>query len=199
MIDVATGWSERRAVLGRSFRVMEDAFRCILNRLPFPVIELHPDNGSAFFNHHLLHFWKDAVKGIRLSRSRPYHKNGNRFVEQKNSTLVRAYLGEGRFDTVAQALAINQLYAKLWLFNNFFQPVMRLKEKVVIPATDGQPSRVIRRHDRASTPFDRPLANGAGTPSGMCSVGSARCQVCRRLSTVKNGHLFGAARPNPFT
>jgi hypothetical protein len=54
MIDVATGWSERRAMLGRSYRVMKDAFRCVLARLPFPVLEIHPDNGSEFFNHHLL-------------------------------------------------------------------------------------------------------------------------------------------------
>lgn len=100
MIDVATGlpvrgtqtgWSEHRAVLGRSYLVMEDAFRRILGRLPFPVLEIHPDNGSEFFNHHLLRFWKDTVQGLQLSRSRPYHKNDNRFVEQKNSTLVRAY------------------------------------------------------------------------------------------------------------
>lgn len=91
MIDVATGWSERAAVLGRSYRVMEDAFRRILVHLPFPVREIHPDNGSEFFNHHLLRFWKDTVQGLQLSRSRPYKKNDNRFVEQKNSTLVRAY------------------------------------------------------------------------------------------------------------
>ena len=74
MIDIATGWSERRAVLGRSYLVMEDAFRYSLARLPFPLLELHPDNGSEFFNHHMLRFWKDIVKGVRLSRSRPYHK-----------------------------------------------------------------------------------------------------------------------------
>jgi hypothetical protein len=56
------------------------------------VLELHPDNGSEFFNHHLLRLWKDIVKGVKISRSRPFHKNDNRFVEQKNATLVRAYL-----------------------------------------------------------------------------------------------------------
>ena len=70
-IDVATGWSELRAVLGRSYLVMEDAFRYILARLPFLLLELHPDNGSEFFNHHLLRFFKNLVQGITLSRSRP--------------------------------------------------------------------------------------------------------------------------------
>jgi hypothetical protein len=134
---------------------MEDAFRCILARLPFPVLEIHPDNGGEFFNAHMRRFWGDNVKGIRLSRSRPYQKNDNRFVEQKNSTLIRAYLGHDRFDTVAQTLAINQLYDRMWFYYNFFQPVMRLKEKIVIPGDDGQPTRVKRIYDEARTPFAR--------------------------------------------
>jgi len=183
MIDIATGWSERVAVLGRSYMVMEDAFRYILAlwnkystglarpvgsftpyraRLPFPVLEIHPDNGSEFFNYHLLRFWRETIKGIEpfdklrtpLSRSRPYHKKDNRFVEQKNSSLVRAYLGYDRLDTVAQTIAAGQLYDKMWLYYNFFQPVMRLAEKIVIP-TEGQPTRIKRRYDQARTPFDR--------------------------------------------
>jgi hypothetical protein len=155
MIDVATGWSERRAVLGRSYLVMKDAFRYILARLPFPILELHPDNGSEFFNHHLLRFFKETVKGVQLSRSRPYHKNDNRFVEQKNSSLVRAYLGHDRLDTVAQTIAVNQLYDKMWVYYNLFQPVMRLTEKIVTPTPKGQLAKVKRRHDQARTPFDR--------------------------------------------
>ncbi len=134
MIDVATGWSERIAVLGRSYLVMQDAFRRVLQRLPFAVLELHSDNGSEFFNHHLLRFWRKTVPNLRLSRSRPYRKNDNRMVEQKNSTLVRAYLGHERLDSVAQTLAVNQLYEKLWLYYHFFQPVMRLAEKTLLPA-----------------------------------------------------------------
>jgi hypothetical protein len=155
MIDVLTGWSERRAVLGRSYLVMEDAFRYILARLPFPVKEIHPDNGSEFFNHHMLRFWGQIIQGVRLSRSRPYQKNDNRFVEQKNAPLVRAYLGYERLDTVAQTRAVNRLYDEMWLYYNFFQPVLRLTEKVVVPGADGQPTRIKRRHDQARTPFDR--------------------------------------------
>ena len=154
MIDVATGWSERRAVLGRSYLVMEDAFRVILGRLPFPVLEIHPDNGSEFFNNHLVRFWKDAVRGIRLTRSRPYQKNDNRFVEQKNRTLVRAYLGRDRLDTVDQTIAVNYLYDLMWLYYNLFQPVMRQTEKILI-REEGQVTRIKRRYDTARTPFDR--------------------------------------------
>jgi len=154
MLDVATAWSERVTVLGRSYLVMEDGFSRILARLPFPVREVHPDNGSEFFNSHMLRFWDQLEQEIQLSRSRPYHKNDNRFVEQKNSTLVRAYLGYDRLDTVAQTLAANQLYDKMWLYYNFFQPAMRLTEKTWV-REEAQPSRLKRRYDEARTPFDR--------------------------------------------
>ena len=115
MIDVATGWSERVAVLGRSALVMRDAFLRIIVRLPFQLLELHPDNGPEFFNDLLLRLWQDKVKGVQLSRSRPFHKNDNPFVEQKNFTLVRAYFGDWRFDTVAQTRLLNRIYDKMWL------------------------------------------------------------------------------------
>ena len=154
MIDVATGWSERYAVLGRSYLVMKDAFLVFLTRLPFPIKEIHPDNGSEFFNHHMLRFWGDRVQGVTLSRSRPYHKNDNPRVEQKNSTLVRAYLGYERLDTVAHVLAVNRLYDKMWIYYNLFQHVMHLVEKEIV-REEGQATRVRRRHDKARTPFDR--------------------------------------------
>jgi hypothetical protein len=157
MVDVATGWAEQVATLGRSSLAMEDGFRRILARLPFPVLELHPDNGSEFLNAHLVRFWKEKVRGVILSRSRPFQKNDNRFVEQKNSTLVRAYLGPARFDTAEQTKTINQLYEKMWLYYNFFQPVMRLVEKTTTPSSSAQsqPLRIRRRFDRARTPLDR--------------------------------------------
>jgi hypothetical protein len=160
MVDVATAWSERVAVLGRSYLVMKDGFSRILARLPFGVLEIHPDNGSEFFNQHLLRFWQRQTPQPQLSRSRPYNKNDNRFVEQKNATLVRSYLGYDRLDTVAHVLAVNKLYDKMWVYYNFFQPVMRLAEKTW-SQEDGQPSRVKRRFDQAAPPFDRLCATQA--------------------------------------
>jgi len=154
MTDVATGWSECVAVLGRSALVMEAAFRRIVARLPFPIIELHPDNGSEFLNHHLLAFFRDAVKGVKITRSRPWQKNDNPHVEQRNDSLVRAYLGYDRLDSVAQALAANQLYDQMWLYYNFFQPVLHITEKTLV-VNEGQRPHVKRHYDTASTPFDR--------------------------------------------
>lgn len=153
MVDVATGWSERVAVLGRSGRVVADGFERILRRLPFPVLQVHSDNGSEFLNDHLYRFWQDAWNP-QLSRGRPQQKNDQRFVEQKNATLVRAYLGQRRLDSVAQTNALNQLYDQMWLYYNLFQPVLRLAEKIVVKA-DEQPTRIRRRFDEAQTPFAR--------------------------------------------
>ena len=154
MVDVATGWSERVAILGRSQRAMEGGFRRILGRLPFPVRELHPDNGGEFFNDHLVRFWGEQITGLTLSRSRPYHKNDNRIVEQKNDTLVRAYLGYGRLDTAAQAAALDALYEQLWRYYNLFQPVLHLAEKAL---ADG---KLRRKWDTATTPYQRLAATG---------------------------------------
>lgn len=158
LLDVATGWSERVAVLGRSQRAMEGGFRRILARLPFRIVELHPDNGPEFLNPHLVRIWGAEITGLRLSRSRPYHKNDNRFVEQKNDTLVRAYLGQARLDTAAQCAALNALYDRMWVYYNLFQPVLRLIEKTV----DG--TRVRRKWDTAATPLARLLATAVLEP-----------------------------------
>jgi transposase InsO family protein len=177
MIDVATGWSERAAILGRSYLVMEDAFRRILHRLPFPVREVHSDNGSEFFTNHLRRFWGDLVRKVELSRSRLNNKNDNRFVEQKNSTLVRAYLGVERLDTVDQTIALNLLYDQMWLYYNFFQPVMRLQEKTYVPASEGKASRVKRRYDKARTPFDRLCETDALLPEHRAQLEALRAHT----------------------
>ena len=154
LIDVATGWSERVMLLGRGYQAMEVAFKEVIERLPFPVKELHPDNGKEFFNYHLVRFWKERVTGVHLSRSRPYQKNDNRHVEQKNDTLVRQYFGELRLDTPEQVAAGNALYERMWLYYNLFQPVMHRTEKTV------EGDKVRRKWDEAQTPYQRLLATG---------------------------------------
>jgi hypothetical protein len=171
LIDVATGWSECAAILGRSFLAMEDGFAAILDRLPFPVVEFHPDNGTEFFNHYLLKCWNEQVKGLKLSRSRPRHKNDNRFVEENNFSLVRAYVGYQRLDTLAQIKLLHQLYDQLWLYHNLFQPVMRLKAKIHSPGqTHSQ-----RQYDLAQPPLDR-----------LCSKGVLETHTQNRLLALRN-------------
>ena len=160
MVDVLTGWSERVATLGRSYMVMKDGFCRIMRRLPFEIREIHPDNGNEFLNGHMLRYWRGNIKGVEVSRSRPYQKNDNRFVEQKNSTLVRAYFGSERLDSAVQCLFINQIYDKMWLYYNFFQPVIRLRDKQYLPAENGG-SHIKRLYDRPQTPFARLCATEA--------------------------------------
>jgi hypothetical protein len=158
MVDVATGWSERVAILGRSQTAMVAGFERIQERLPFAITHLHPDNGSEFFNNHLVRYYGETLTGLTLSRSRPFRKNDNRFVEQKNNTLVRAYVGYDRLDTAGQCTALNGLYDLLWLYYNLFQPVLHLVRK------DSVDYHMRRSWDRAQTPCQRLMATGILPP-----------------------------------
>jgi hypothetical protein len=180
MVDVASGWTERQAVLGRSYVVMVDAFCTILERVPFEVREVHPDNGSEFFNDHLRRFWKERAPEVHLSRSRPYRKDDNPYVEQRNGDPVRAYLGYDRLDSVDQTHAVNKLYDLMWCYHNLFQPVMRVVEKTIVPAPDGR-TRVRRRYDDARTPFDRLRATQALSPEQLARLTALRERTNPRL------------------
>lgn len=155
ILDVATGWSGRRAILGRSYLVVADALHYLFQQLPFPVREVHPDNGSEFLNTHLLTFFKQEYPAVKLSRSRPGHPNDNRLVEQKNATLVRDYLGDRRFDTVVQTRFLNTIYDKMHDYYNYIQPVMKQIATEWLPATDERPGRIKRTHDDAQPPVLR--------------------------------------------
>lgn len=155
LIDVATGWSERCAILGRSHIVIADAFHTLLQRVPFPAHELHPDNGSEFLNEYVLPFLQQHYPHLVLSRSRPYHKNDNPRVEQKNRTLVRDFLSDWRLDTVQQTRYLNRLYTHMGRYYNFIQPVLHLSAKTWISATEQQPAHLRRQHDAARPPLLR--------------------------------------------
>ena len=159
MVDAAIGWSERVALLGRSQVAVETAFRRAKERLPYAIKGLHPDNGSEFFNNHLVRIWGTEITGLRLTRSRPYHKNDNRFVEQKNGTLVRAYLGNYRLDTPGQTERLNALYDRMWVYYNLFQPVFRLADKEIVNG------HLRRSWDTPATPYQRLCATGALAPA----------------------------------
>jgi hypothetical protein len=176
LIDVATAWSERVGLLGRSNQAMQKALTRSRERLPFAILELHPDNGREFFNTPVMAYFSKELQETLLSRSRPYHKNDNRFVEQKNASLVRAYVGDQRFDTTIQICVLNDLYEKMWLFYNLFQPVLRLAEKSVEPRADGT-CHVRRRYDAARTPFDRLCATKILPPERQDALSRLRDQT----------------------
>jgi hypothetical protein len=152
LIDVATGWSGRRAILGRSYLVVADALHYLWQRLPFSVLEVHPDNGSEFLNANVLTFLSKEYPQVKLSRSRPGQPNDNRLVEQKNQSLVRFYLGDRRLDTVQQTRFLNTIYAQLDDYYNYLQPVMKQIAKEWVPATATRAGYLKRRHDDAQPP-----------------------------------------------
>lgn len=146
--DVAFGWWEGEAVLGKGQEVSFDALKRIRKRSPFSWVHVHPDNDKSFINWHLFRYCK--AEGIEFSRSRLYKKNDNNFVEQKNSTHVRAVIGHLRYDTEKELVIINSLYRnELRLYKNFFQPVMKLKEKI------RDKGKVHRKYDTPKTPYQR--------------------------------------------
>lgn len=146
--DVFSGWWEGEGVMGkgqaRALTAMENAS----SRYPFDWREIHPDNGGNILNYHVW-AWTQA-NGIAYSRSRPYKKNDNCFIEQKNSTHVRKVVGYLRYDAPEELEIINNLYRnELRLFKNFFQPVIKLAAKTRIKG------KIHRRYDQAKTPYQR--------------------------------------------
>ena len=146
--DIHTTWTESRAVLGRGEQAVQEALNEIAGGLPFQLRGVDSDNGSEFINWHLKKWCEQ--KQIQLTRGRPYKKDDNAHVEQKNWTHVRKLLGWERYDTPEAVQAINDLYGhelRLWL--NLFLPSVKLLKKVRVG------SKVRRVYDAPRTPFER--------------------------------------------
>jgi hypothetical protein len=151
-VDIATGWTEQRAVWGKGERGVLAAIQSIEQALPFPLLGFDCDNGSEFLNWHLQHYLTERQRPVQYTRSRPYHKNDNAHVEEKNWTHIRQYLGYGRFDRQELTPQLNELYTTEWRsLLNFFLPSMKLQEK------SRQGSKIIKKHDRPKTPLQRVL------------------------------------------
>lgn len=130
---------------------MFDALTDIRQRMPFDLLGIDSDSGSEFINDHLFRYFKE--EGITFTRARSHRKNDNCFVEQKNYSVVRRAVGYLRYDTQEELLTLKELYRHLRLYTNFFQPTMKLIEKIRIG------SKVIKKHDTAKTPYRRVLAS----------------------------------------
>ncbi len=138
-----------------------------------------------------MRFWQKQAPELSWSRSRPYHKNDNRFVEQKNSSIVRSYLGYQRLDTVEQVKAMNCLYQKLRLYYNLFQPVLRMSCKEILPQADGT-SRVRHRYGPARTPFHRLCATEAVPQEETEALSQLRTRTNPRWLRVETRELADA-------
>ena len=168
--DIHTTWTESRAVLGRGEQAVQRALNQIAGVLPFPLRGVDSDNGSEFINWHLQRWCQQ--KGIQLTRGRPYKKDDNAHIEQKNWTHVRKLLGWERYDTHESVEAINDLYdreLRLWL--NLFLPSVKLVKKVRVG------SKVRRVYDRARTPLERVRACPQADRERVAQLESLRKQL----------------------
>jgi hypothetical protein len=151
--DVASGWTETQAVLNKAQVWVFAALQLIRARLPFALRGIDSDNGSEFINYHLWHYAQQ--ERITFTRGRPWKKNDGCFVEQKNYSVVRRAVGYARYEGDTQLHLLNELYAELRLYTNFFQPVMKLIGKERIGA------KVRKTYDRPCTPYQRLLNSSA--------------------------------------
>jgi hypothetical protein len=171
-VDVATGWSECVAVPNRGQVAVFQALQRIRARLPFPLLGIDSDNDSAFINDHLYRYTQQEQ--ITFTRSRPYKKNDQAQIEQKNWSVVRRLIGYDRYDS-AQALAgFNALYEDLRLYVNFFQPSLKLVDKHRVD------NKVHKTYDPAKTPYQRVLQSSDVTEANK----QALRQTYARLNPV---------------
>ncbi len=152
VVDVATGWTEVEAIGGKGQTRVQQGIRAVRERLPLALRELHTDNGGEFINH-LLYPWCQR-EGVHLTRGRPYQKNDQAWVEQRNWQVVRRLVGYQRFSSRAAHAQLRRLYEAVRLYINFFQPIRKLTHKTRDGAT-------LRKHfDTARTPYQRLVAAG---------------------------------------
>lgn len=153
--DLACAWTEGRAVWNKGSTGVLDQTRDVERELPFSILGFDFDNGSEWLNWTLIRYLQVRAKPIQLSRSRPYHKDDNAHVEQKNWMWPRQLLGYGRLEDANMVQPINALYKEAWgPLHNFFLPSMKLLKKW------REGSRWVRRYDKPKTAYERLLASG---------------------------------------
>jgi hypothetical protein len=145
--DLCTGWTEPIALLKRSQEAVRDAIDAMRPELPFDLLGIDSDNGSEFINDLLYRYCLENE--ITFTRSRPYKKNDQAHVEQKNWSVVRHVIGYDRLESQEQYALLTSIYQDLRLYVNFFQPVLKLIAKERIG------NKVVRKYDIARTPYQR--------------------------------------------
>ena len=158
--DVATGWTECAAVWGKGQAAVFGALEQVRSRLPFALLGIDSDNGTEFLNAHLVRWC--THEQITFTRSRPYWKNDQAHVEQKNWSVVRRLLGYDRYETEAELARLQRVYQSLRWWTNHWQPVLKLIRK------EREGAKVRKQYDQAQTPYRRVLA-AAVLPLDACA------------------------------
>lgn len=179
LTDVFLGWILLEVVMGKGQFRVHTAIDTARSRLPYPMLGLDPDNGTEFINWLLKRYCE--VNHIAFTRIRPNRKNDNCYVEQKNYTVLRRFLGYARYDTESQLAILQQLVKLIEVYANFFQPVMKLKTKQRLG------SKVKKQYDTAKTPYHRLLE------SSILSE-TQKQQICEYYETLNPAAILRAIR-----
>jgi hypothetical protein len=148
--DRHSGWTDNRALWTKSSLEVKKGTLSIEAELPFTLISFDSDCGTEFLNYRMMRYFENRPNPVKMTRSRPYHKNDNAHVEQKNFTHVRALFGYERIEDESLIPLMNEIYQKYWNpLNNFFLPSMKLKEKERIG------SKMKRKFETPKTPCQR--------------------------------------------
>ena len=200
--DIHSTWVETRAVMGKSQIGVLDAMKDIQQALPFKLLGIDSDNGSEFINYHLKTFCEQNQ--IQFTRGRPYKKDDNAHIEQKNWTHVRKIFGYERYDSKQALEAMNDLYRnELRILQNLFLPSMKLLEKTRVG------SKLKRRYDKPHTPLDRLLNCPQPDPLKIQALKNLRDtidpfalakrieQKLERIYLMANRHITPSLNPPP--
>jgi transposase InsO family protein len=192
LTDIFSGWVETRAVMGKGERGIVTALDEMRQMLPFALRAIDSDNGGEFINAHLVRYCRQHQ--LEFTRSRPYKKNDNAHIEQKNWTHVRKLLGWERYDSARALAAMNDLYRHEWrIMMNLFQPSVKLLRKKRVG------SRLTRQYDAAQTPLDRLIVSRQGDAAKVHALKQQRSrQDPFHLAAVieqKIVHIWDLANP----
>ena len=195
LVDIATTWWEGEPILRRNQLATKDGLDRMRKRFPFRILEIHPDNDTGCINDLIWKYCKEAK--IKMSRSRPYKKNDNAWVEQRNWTQVRKQVGYSRMDTQAELEVLRQLYEKLALYKNFFQPSMKLIEKI------RQGGKIHRKYDQPKTAYQRVIASNQTSKTSKARLKQQYeslnvAELHRQIETLKD-QLFDLIEGTPKT
>lgn len=185
--DIATGWTECLALGNKTQQAVSEGIQLLRPRLPFSLLGIDSDNGGEFINETLYRYC--ITHNILFTRSRPYQKNDQAHVEQKNWSVVRHTVGYVRFETTEQLALLASIYADLRLFVNFFQPVLKLVGRKV------ENNKPIKLYDVPTTPYRRVLASNLISPDRKASLINVyqhlnpvalRCSIDQKVDVLCN-------------
>ena len=195
--DICTGWTEAVPLLAREQTLVAAGLEAIGRQLPFPVKGIDSDSDSVFINDALTQYC--AERGIEFTRSRPYRKNDQAWIEQKNGAVVRHFVGHDRYSGSVAGPTMAHLYGAVRRYVNYFQPSFKLVEKT------RHSSRVVKRYSPPATPCDRLMQHDAVSVEMKAALSEYRVQLdpvallptIREAQSALGAVTFLAIRPTP--